>query len=106
FLLLQVRHKFSLSLLYYIGYEMKDNYETTWADQWDPSPALGSSPPRSGPRGGGTGHGAAAQYGKKVEKGLLKTKDVAVVGMKRVKNGASVGFSWIKDKYHKTTHKH
>ncbi|GAB2289554.1 hypothetical protein Dimus_023864 [Dionaea muscipula] len=82
------------------------SYETTWADQWDPSPALGGSPARSGPKGGGGGSTTAAKYGKKVEKGLVKTKDVAVVGMKKVKNGASVGFSWIKDKYHKTTNKH
>ncbi|GAB4845604.1 5' exonuclease Apollo [Ancistrocladus abbreviatus] len=55
--------------------------------------------------GGGGGGGGTAKYGKKMEEGLVKTKEVAVTGMKKIKAGASVGFGWVKDKYHKTTQK-
>ncbi|KAL0369797.1 UNVERIFIED_CONTAM: hypothetical protein Sradi_1198000 [Sesamum radiatum] len=72
----------------------------SWADQWDTS----SDPlPEKKKSGGG---GAAAKYGKKVGEGLGKTKAVASTGVKKVKEGTSVGFRWIKDKYQKTTQKH
>ncbi|GJZ17867.1 hypothetical protein Tco_0553990 [Tanacetum coccineum] len=46
--------------------------------------------------GGGS---MAGKYGK-------KTKDVAMTGAKKVKQGTSIGIQWIKDKYQKTTQKH
>ncbi|KAL9267304.1 hypothetical protein AKJ16_DCAP16355, partial [Drosera capensis] len=74
----------------------KNSYETSWADQWDPNVAFDSSR-KTGGSGKPGGGGAKAKYGKKMEEGLVKTKDVAVVGMKKVKVGATVGFNWIKD---------
>ncbi|GMH21456.1 hypothetical protein Nepgr_023298 [Nepenthes gracilis] len=80
-----------------------NSYETSWADQWDSDPPASDATARH--RGSGSGK---AKYGKKVEGGLVKTKAAAVTGMKKVKDGACVGFNWIKDKYHhrKDTQKH
>ncbi|KAL8250428.1 hypothetical protein R6Q59_034121 [Mikania micrantha] len=41
----------------------------------------------------------------KLEDGLEKTKTVAATGFKKIKHGSTVGIHWIKQKYHKTTHK-
>ncbi|KAK9048114.1 hypothetical protein SSX86_032923 [Deinandra increscens subsp. villosa] len=41
----------------------------------------------------------------KLEDGLEKTKDLASTGLRKIKRGSTVGFQWIKQKYHKTTHK-
>ncbi|KAK1433791.1 hypothetical protein QVD17_10708 [Tagetes erecta] len=41
----------------------------------------------------------------KLEDGLEKTKAVASAGFKKMKHGSTLGFHWIKQKYHKTTHK-
>lgn len=63
----------------------------SWADQWDtaadPTPEKKKS-------------GGAAAYGKKVGE---KTKSAAATSVKKVKEGTSVGFQWIKEKYQKTT---
>ncbi|XP_015867943.1 uncharacterized protein LOC107405411 [Ziziphus jujuba] len=78
-----------------------DSRETSWADQWDysdPQPVTNS---KTNSHGGGN----TAKYKQKVGDGLVKTKAVASNGVKKVKDGASVGFQWIKQKYHNTTHK-
>ncbi|EYU42522.1 hypothetical protein ABFS83_09G026300 [Erythranthe nasuta] len=67
----------------------------SWADQWDNS----SDPLPEKKKSGG---GAAAKYGKKVGEGLGKTKSAATTGVKKVKEGTSVGFRWIKDKCQKS----
>lgn len=80
-----------------------DSRETSWADQWDysdPNPVSNSKTNSQNGAGGNTG-----KYKQKVGDGLLKTKAVASTGVKKVKDGASVGFQWIKQKYHNTTHK-
>ena len=63
---------------------------TSWADQWDngPDPVTVSN------------------ESKKKNNALGKTKAVASTGVKKLKEGTSVGFQWIKTKYHKTTQKH
>ncbi|CAN6815078.1 unnamed protein product [Brassica oleracea] len=40
-----------------------------------------------------------------MEAGLGKTKAAASSGFKKVKTGTSLGLSWVKDKYTKTTSK-
>ncbi|PON86076.1 CDP-diacylglycerol-glycerol-3-phosphate 3-phosphatidyltransferase [Trema orientale] len=75
-------------------------YETSWADQWDYNPDPVHDPKKSGASGSG------GKYKQKVGEGLVKTKAVASSGVKKVKEGTTVGFQWIKDKYHKTTQKH
>nr|XP_011464529.1 PREDICTED: uncharacterized protein LOC105351544 [Fragaria vesca subsp. vesca] len=74
---------------------------TSWADQWDYT-NNNSSYPMDVKHGE---QGTAAKCKQKVGEGLVKTKAVASTGAKKVKDGASSGFQWIKDKYHKTTHK-
>lgn len=76
-----------------------DSSYTSWADQWDPNPEYGG--PASKKSGGG-----GSSYGKKVGEGFGKTKAVASTGVKKVKQGTSLGFNWIKDKYQKTTNRH
>lgn len=78
-----------------------NNSYTSWADQWDSDPL-----PQTRSRGGGNSAGGKGKYSRKVEAGWGKTKAVASTGMKKVKEGTSVSVHWIKDKYHKTTHKH
>ncbi|EPS61712.1 hypothetical protein M569_13084, partial [Genlisea aurea] len=65
----------------------------TWADLWD----AGVDPAPEHKKSGG----AASKYGKKVGEGLGKTKSAAVSGVKKVRDGTSIGFQWIKDKYQK-----
>ncbi|KAK3038640.1 hypothetical protein RJ639_027303 [Escallonia herrerae] len=67
--------------------EANGSYGTTWADQWDysnPDPSYSENRRRSG--------GA-----------FDKTRGAASTGMKKVKEGASVGVHWIKFKYQKRT---
>ncbi|KAI3983116.1 hypothetical protein MKX01_030838 [Papaver californicum] len=81
----------------------------SWADQWD----YNNSDPVSENKkkskkttltlGGGGGGGEGTR--KKVGDGLEKTKGVAISGAKKVKEGATFGFQWVKDKYNKTTQK-
>lgn len=79
------------------------SYETSWADQWDngPDPVYDTKK-----NSGGNGGGSATKYKQKVGEGLVKTKAVASTGVKKVKEGTSMGFQWIKGKYQKTTQKH
>ncbi|KAK7411527.1 hypothetical protein VNO78_02961 [Psophocarpus tetragonolobus] len=67
------------------------SYETSWADQWD-----------NGPDSAAVSH----ESKKKNNNALGKTKAVASSGVKKLKEGTSVGLQWIKTKYHKTTNKH
>lgn len=66
----------------------------SWADQWDSDPAPAKKETSS-----------KAKYGKKLGEGLEKTKAVASTGVKKVKEGTTLGFHWIKDKYNKRTQK-
>ncbi|KAI3736765.1 hypothetical protein L2E82_26750 [Cichorium intybus] len=72
-----------------------DNRYNSWADQWDPEPEYYNDYP-----GNKSSHGKS-----KVGEGLDKSKAVAATGMKKIKKGTTLGFYWIKEKYHKTTHK-
>ncbi|XP_030939086.1 uncharacterized protein LOC115963960 [Quercus lobata] len=81
--------------------EGNNTYGASWADQWDysnPDPIPNAVDTK---KNGGT----SAKYKQKVGEGLGKTKAVASTGMKKVKEGTTLGFHWIKDKYHKTTQK-
>ncbi|TKY73459.1 hypothetical protein E2542_SST02211 [Spatholobus suberectus] len=66
------------------------SHGTSWADQWDngPDPVTGSQESK-----------------KKSNNALGKTKAVASTGVKKLKEGTSVGLQWIKTKYNKTTQK-
>ena len=82
------------------------SYGTSWADQWDyhdPAPATTAYDKKKSSSSNGS---ATAKYRQKVGEGLGKTKAVASTGVKKVKEGTSMGIQWIKDKYHKTTQKH
>ncbi|KAK7291657.1 hypothetical protein RIF29_06972 [Crotalaria pallida] len=76
-----------------------NSYGTSWADQWD-----------NGPDPETVGHDKksnnSAKYKQKLGEGLGKTKAVASTGMKKLKDGTSVGFNWIKTKYSNTKQKH
>ncbi|KAF8037131.1 hypothetical protein BT93_B0143 [Corymbia citriodora subsp. variegata] len=80
--------------------EGHESYGTSWADQWDtgPDPVLAESNKKKSSL-------TTAKYKEKMGEGLVKTKTVASHGVKKVKEGTTVGIQWIKDKYHKTTHK-
>ncbi|KAL2321885.1 hypothetical protein Fmac_026264 [Flemingia macrophylla] len=76
---------------------METNNYTSWADQWDDGPdpvAVGSNSKKSD------------KYKQKLGEGLGKTKAVASTGVKKLRDGASVGLHWIKTKYSKATEKH
>ncbi|KAK6249435.1 hypothetical protein SCA6_003440 [Theobroma cacao] len=77
------------------------SYGTSWADQWDYSDPT----PVSTTQNKNT-KSSTAKYKQKVGEGLGKTKAVASTGVKKVKEGTSLGIHWIKEKYHKTTQKH
>lgn len=82
------------------------SYETSWADQWDPEPdSYGGHEKNDKKKISSSNNNYNGGAKKKVEQGLIKTKEVAATGMKKVKQGTSVGINWIKDKYHKTTQK-
>lgn len=72
--------------------ERSNSFGTSWADQWD------YSNPEPIPATKDIGHG-----GKKSN--IEKTKAAAATGLKKVKEGTTMGFNWIKDKYHKKTQK-
>lgn len=71
--------------------QRSNSFGTSWADQWDygadPSPRAASD----GKDGGG---------GRK-QSGVEKTKAAAASGLRKVKEGTTQGFQWIKDKYQK-----
>ncbi|KAG7560070.1 hypothetical protein ISN45_Aa05g016270 [Arabidopsis thaliana x Arabidopsis arenosa] len=71
----------------------------SWADQWDKDQSSGKT------NDGGDSRGTSAKYKEKVGVGLGKTKAAASSGLKKVKIGTSLGLSWVKDKYNKTTTK-
>lgn len=71
--------------------ERSSSFGTSWADQWDYNDL------------------EAVQEEKKrssgVKNGVEKTKAAASTGLKKVKEGTTLGFQWIKDKYQKRTQK-
>lgn len=70
---------------------------TSWADQWDNHDSPDPVPE--------TNKSSKAKYSKKIGDGLGKTKAVASTGVKKVKEGTTVGFHWIKEKYQKKNQK-
>lgn len=74
--------------------EKKDSLENSWADQWDynhrPPPVAADSNNRK------SSGGSSAKYSKKFGQSFNKTKAAASTGMKKVKDGASVGINWVK----------
>lgn len=83
--------------------DRNDSYGNSWADQWESNTddrnhytSLDNNKSTS----------SGSKYGKKLGEGLGKTKAVASVGVKKVKEGSSLTFQWIKNKYTKTTQKH
>ncbi|KAI4326673.1 hypothetical protein MLD38_031961 [Melastoma candidum] len=76
----------------------------SWADQWDynPEPATFGSDKK---RRGVLSASGNSKYKEKFSEGVEKTKSVASHGVRKVKQGTSSGIQWVKDKYHKTTHK-
>lgn len=75
-----------------------NSYGTSWADQWDngPDPVMADT----------NNNKSTTKYKEKFGEGLGKTKGVASTGVKKLKDGTSVGLNWIKTKYSKATHKH
>ncbi|KVH98707.1 hypothetical protein Ccrd_023069 [Cynara cardunculus var. scolymus] len=70
-----------------------DNNYNSWADQWDTEPEHYSSY-----QGSKSGVGIKGKVGDS----FSKSKAVAATGMQKVKKGTTLGFHWIKEKYHKT----
>lgn len=64
--------------------QRSNSFGTSWADQWD----YGGDPSPRAPRDGGKAGGGVGE----------KTKAAAATGMRKVKEGTSQGFQWIKDK--------
>ncbi|MED6195989.1 hypothetical protein PIB30_043026 [Stylosanthes scabra] len=66
------------------------SYGTSWADQWD-----------DGPDPMTVGHdkktNSTAKYKEKLGHGFDKTKAVASTGVKKLKDGTTTGFNWIKN---------
>ncbi|OIT31047.1 hypothetical protein A4A49_30849 [Nicotiana attenuata] len=79
--------------------ERNSAYENSWADQWDYNNTEPYSKDTKKSNSGGGGGRVAKKVGE-------KTKAVASTSMKKVKEGTSSGFQWIKDKFQKTTQKH
>ncbi|XVF54189.1 hypothetical protein PTKIN_Ptkin05aG0160800 [Pterospermum kingtungense] len=71
--------------------ERNNSNGASWADQWDynkdpvPAPSVENKK-------------KSTKYKHKVGEGLEKTKAVASTGVKKVKEGTSLGIQWIKDK--------
>ncbi|KAF9623315.1 hypothetical protein IFM89_000804 [Coptis chinensis] len=81
--------------------EKSNSYGASWADQWDysnPDPVHTEDPNKKK-------SGTSNKYGKKVGEGFDKTKAVASTGMKKVKEGTTLGFNWVKEKYNKRNQK-
>ncbi|KAL1371674.1 hypothetical protein HN51_001923 [Arachis hypogaea] len=74
------------------------SYGTSWADQWDdgPDPVMVGHDKKTN---------STAKYKEKLGHGLDKTKAVASSGVKKLKDGTTTGFNWIKTKYSKATQK-
>ncbi|KAH0457090.1 hypothetical protein IEQ34_014997 [Dendrobium chrysotoxum] len=73
--------------------ERSSSYENSWADQWD----YGDDPVLPTGKMNSVGHGG--------KNGVEKTKAMAATGLKKMKQGTTSGFNWIKDKYQKRAHK-
>lgn len=71
-----------------------DNSYNSWADQWDTRSEYVNPTSKKN-----------NTVKEKVGDGLGKTKAVALTGMKKVKQGTSIGFHWIKEKYNKSANK-
>ncbi|GJR98816.1 hypothetical protein Tco_0270990 [Tanacetum coccineum] len=74
-----------------------DNSYNSWADQWD------SKSEYVNPYGKKSSTSNTMK--NKVGDGFDKTKTVALTGMKKVKQGTTTGFHWIKEKYNKHANK-
>lgn len=72
------------------------SYETSWADQWDPESLYTTSDTNKAKTGGG----APSKFSATVGDMFAKTKAAASTGAVKVKDGASAGIQWIKDKCH------
>ncbi|KAK4740487.1 hypothetical protein SAY87_032396 [Trapa incisa] len=83
--------------------ESNNSFGKSWADQWD----SGSDPYYHSGEGGKSGDGSSAssKYKQKAVEGLGKTKTAASQGVKKVKEGTTIGIQWIKTKYQKTSQK-
>ncbi|KAK9107946.1 hypothetical protein Syun_023957 [Stephania yunnanensis] len=82
------------------------SYGASWADQWDvynPDPVV--VPPKNKKKSS-VGSVGDSKYAKKVGEGFDKSKAVASTGFKKMKEGTTLGFNWVKDKYRKRTQKH
>ncbi|RZC50395.1 hypothetical protein C5167_018819 [Papaver somniferum] len=89
--------------------ERNNSYSASWADQWDynnPDPVYENKKKNRKFLTLGGGGDGTNKYGKKVGDGLEKTKEVAITSAKKVKEGATFGFQWLKEKYNKRTQKH
>ncbi|KAH7293476.1 hypothetical protein KP509_28G027600 [Ceratopteris richardii] len=94
----------------------------TWADQWDyksdKTPGLLDDAPvakkpwrlwrgdghqkrRQTAEGGGGGDGMQ----EKMKHGVDKAKTAASAGAKKLKSGTVSGYQWLKEQYHKRSHK-
>ncbi|CDP00223.1 unnamed protein product [Coffea canephora] len=76
------------------------SYENSWADQWDPEPLHDRNNINKD-----SGAKSSSKFSSKVGHKLDKTKAAASTGVKKVKEGASVGIHWIKDKCQRKTQK-
>ncbi|KAJ9560247.1 hypothetical protein OSB04_005407 [Centaurea solstitialis] len=70
-----------------------DNSYNSWADQWDTKSEYVPQSKKSS---------TSNIVKSKVGDGYGKTKAVALIGMKKVKQGTSVGIHWLKEKYNKS----
>ncbi|KAI3973989.1 hypothetical protein MKX01_030565 [Papaver californicum] len=79
--------------------ERNNSYGASLADQWDynnPDPV--SENKKKNKKFltlGGDGEGTN-KYGKKLGDGWEKTKEIALTGAKKVKDGATFWFQWVK----------
>ncbi|OAY67017.1 hypothetical protein ACMD2_04995 [Ananas comosus] len=80
--------------------ERSGSFGTSWADQWDYGDVEeGTEKKQKQMKMKNT-------VSSGVKSGAEKTKVVAAAGMKKVKEGTTLGLQWIKDKYQKRTQKH
>ncbi|KAH0687094.1 hypothetical protein KY284_017647 [Solanum tuberosum] len=75
----------------------KSAYDNSWADQWDYNRESYTKETKKG-HFSAVGVGVAKKVGE-------KTKAVASTSMKKMKEGTSSGFQWIKEKCQKNAQK-
>ncbi|KAK6116489.1 hypothetical protein DH2020_049782 [Rehmannia glutinosa] len=73
------------------------SYETSWADQWDPEP-LYTYPNHKN----SDNSSSNPKLSKIVSQKFERSKEVAAVAVKKVKDGALVSVNWIKLKHNKS----